>query len=335
MKKKKDKSEIFWLINNNFDKEPNGLGMVQFVQYTANIDHYPTIIDVFGNDKRITINVHTNKPLHKRINQHLLDNNCIVEAKNIDFNKTGLELPITEKKQFTAFLNTIQQFLPIASIKKDILDTIGVKAIIDETAFYNELKLLIEDQKINVALQKIENVEDEHVSLKLGILFEEYEKYSEAMELYQEIPPENPNYSEANNRAADILFHYVRSCPSMEQEEQMKHLKSIIRFMLRAGNEENQQLLDRRFSELCASKFSTPLISDVKVDENTLLALASHTASLAKKIEILEKKVRSFEQQDLQNSPAFFQSAPKQVSSKENNDDEEAIIILENFIRYF
>ena len=120
-----------------------------------------------------------------------------------------------EIHQFGDYLNVVNQFLSIKSIKKELFNTLGIKAILNEPEFYAELENFILDEKIDAALNAIANIDDEHVSWKLANLLEKHGKFSEAFSLYQEIPLNNIHYRDANERAENLLLQSEMASPEM------------------------------------------------------------------------------------------------------------------------
>lgn len=123
----------------------------------------------------------------------------------------------------------------------------------------------------------------------------------------------NPDVIEYDKYALELAFKYFTN----------DNLESKIRFMLGANTTapDRQYMLDQRFSELCAEKFLIPVINNVQVNEDTLIALAHHTASVNLQNDMLQRqnqelvatiaKLRS----DLSTTPGTFFNA--QTSNKE------------------
>ena len=318
-----EKSEPIWVKRGDFRNICKDNGRVAHeVFYRTSVDNSPVSINIFQfNDEGIGINVDAKEELRIGMNQLLLELNVTLNRTDIITNATRLERNSSQINQFNDFLKGIEKFLPIASIKKEILETIGIKAP-DKHAFYNELEQLIIKGKMNEALLKIKDNYDEHGYWNLGNLLEKHGKYSEAINVYQEITQENPHYQEAHIRSVDILIRYELAHPNMPHEEKINHLDNKIRFLLRAGNLGNQQLLDRLFSERCAYSSLTPLISNVKTDEDTLLALANHTASLEKQIIALKNTIENLTAQAPKGSGTFFKPAQYHNPNNQDSDDD-------------
>ncbi|HHS8465285.1 TPA: hypothetical protein ACTUXY_003080 [Legionella pneumophila] len=273
------------------------------VVYRSLIDGSPVEIYIYQfNDEGIGINVQAKESLRLKMTQQLRELKVNLSKQNLIVGFVKLELPFCDVNQFTNFLNGIEKTLPIASIKKEILDTIGVKAIADENAFYTELEELIRAGAIHEARLKTQGNDDEQVHWKFGTLLEKHQRYSEAISVFQEISEENPYYRDALNHSIDILIRYELAHPDMTQEEKTYHLDNKIRFLLRAGNAGNQQLLD---------------------NEETLLALANHTASLEKQIEALKNTIEQLTAPASKSPETFFKpAAPNKNSDKENRNDD-------------
>lgn len=197
-------------------------------------------------------------------------------------------VPYDERQKLIPFIEHIGQHFPIQSLKKEIFETIHVKAIVNETAFYESLAQLIDNNQIKEAMETAYAIEtDDDVLFNFGRLLEDRQRFSLALDVYQSIPASNPNYSRANGRAAKIA--------QLEQDdhsfiEKRDFMEKRLRFMLREGNPDNQALLDRLFANLCEDKNSRPLIKDVKNDEETLISLAQEVSKLRLENEALKNQ---------------------------------------------
>lgn len=223
----------------------------------------------------------------------------------------------SDAESIALFYQIINIQFPIEKNTQEIIfKKLNIKAIPNEAEFYISLEELIKNNELDNAFKKVASYldADEHIRFRFGQLLETNGHYAEALDVVQDIPSTNPHFQMANKLAADILFLYdnpAKSDAVLSLNESKKNLENKVRFMLRANMPDEQNLLDRRFAELSHDKGIVPVIQNVKIDEDTIIKLATEIAALRQMNALLHQQNLIIEKEPLipfiaNNSCSFF-----------------------------
>jgi hypothetical protein len=152
----------------------------------------------------------------------------------------------------------------------------------------------------------------------------------QSIELYKKISPNNPHFAEASEKLAylyiQLQIHFARiHDPEIKEEQQKEILKNLeeeqFKHMLHMKKEPvNQRWIDRHFGYLCGGIGSDAEITQVRLDEDTLLRLAHQIKQLRSENLVLQKKPAQGSPQSstniTANQSAFFSSSQQRVASE-------------------
>lgn len=208
------------------------------------------------------------------------------------FVETHFYLSFTEQKKgrVPIFFGVLSQYLSIQSIKKEIFDFFSIKAIEDKIIFLNDLRELIKAGELSKAREKVDAVDDEYILFEYAALLEEMDSLRKegegsylptALDIYHDIEEDNPRSSEAKEACLRILMIY-ETVNKLSPEEKDSILENKIRLMLRINNPEAQTVLDKHFSQWSGHAFSSEFISDITINEGTIIRLGKELQRLNK-----------------------------------------------------
>ena len=165
-------------------------------------------------------------------------------------------------------------------------------------------------------------------------------KFSEALSVYQEINENNPHYDEANQQSLHIVMQYLNfidgSNQSLSPEEKRQYQEAEFKFLLRSNKQfSNQTTIDQHYHQLSGGNDLNPTIRNVSCNEETLLSLATQTASLRNdnhqlkqknveqlaKIEELNRQIDQLKKD--KNSTSIYSNAFFNSFQEKNNPSDE------------
>jgi hypothetical protein len=204
-----------------------------------------------------------------------------------------IRISTENKESLSKFLDTIDEMNPIGKeVKKEIYDTLGLKQISDFDEFVEELKGMINESRLEEALEKALSVENEDILYVVGNYCESISRLEWAIQCYQLIPEGNLHYHESNYRSAHLIMEIKNSNDQSEEfssfdmlEEKNDHSlldeEKMVSYMLKAEeNTDNQRFIDIVYHQLSGGDGFTPDVDDVRVNEETLFSIARKTKSL-------------------------------------------------------
>lgn len=203
-----------------------------------------------------------------------------------------------DRKKIANFLNSLDSNISISSIKKEIFVTLNLNQILDQTEFFKELIKLLEENNVDGAVKMAKSFENDDVLYRLGQYCEEQNKFPEALNIYQEIPQDNPHYKEANLRALDIIIQYQTNSNEILPTQEKRELEeSKVKFMLRSNTGQyTQDLLDQHYYQLSGGNDLSPSVKNIKCDEDTLINLSRDAYSLREENRNLQERNIKLEQ---------------------------------------